>query len=148
MHAIKYRGCREGATLAGRWMAEDARCAAPLLGARRPLVVPVPARRASVRERGFDQAVVIARAYGRVLRAQVEPGALVRRRESGPQAGRGWVARRLAVAGAFRGRWLRVLEREVVLVDDVLSTGATADACARALLSAGARSVDLVAFAT
>ena len=148
VHAIKYRGCREGALAAGRWMAADPRCAAPVLGTRGPLVVPVPARRASLRVRGYDQAVVLALAFARALHADVEPGALVRRSETGPQAGRGWRARRRAVAGAFRGRSMRVLGRSVVLVDDVLSTGATADACGRALLAAGARAVDLVAFAT
>ncbi|HTE06814.1 MAG TPA: phosphoribosyltransferase family protein, partial [Planctomycetota bacterium] len=122
--------------------------AALVSGGAPPLVVPVPARRASRRQRGYDQAVGLADGFARALGLRLDPRALVRRREDGPQAGRSRARRRRQAAGAFRARPARVHGWRVVLVDDVLSTGATADAAARALLAAGARSVRVAVLAT
>jgi len=75
--------------------------------------------------------------------------ALVRRRsEAQAQAGSSLKARRAQVRGVFRSRRWYVAGCPVVLVDDVISTGASADAAARALLLAGAREVTVVALAT
>jgi len=146
VHAFKYGGRADVLRPLGVRLAAEARCVA--LAAGRPLVVAVPARRASRRRRGYDQARELAVGLARAARLPFEAGALVRRRQGGAQAGSSRHRRRAQAAAAFRARPARVLGRRVLLVDDVLSTGATADACARALLLAGARRVDVVALAT
>jgi len=149
VRALKFRGAQQAAVAGGRWMAADPRCAAPALAwGRDVLVVNVPARAASRRQRGYDQAECLAASYAAALRREHAPSALRRLRQTGPQVGRSRAVRRAAVAGAFAARELLVLDRPVVLVDDVLSTGASADACSRALRLAGARAVAVVAFAT
>lgn len=144
--AFKYGGRRDVLLPLGALLAQSPR-AAPLL-ARRPVVVPVPARAASRRRRGYDQALELAAGLARATGLPCEPFALRRRRAEGPQAGRSRAARRRQAAAAFRAFAPAVAGREVLLVDDVLSTGATADACARALLLRGARRVDVITVAT
>ncbi len=146
VHAFKYGGRRDVLLPLGARLAQEARVA-PLL-ARRPVIVPVPARAASRRRRGYDQALDLAAGLARAARLACEPRALRRRREEGPQAGRSRAARRRQAAAAFRAFAPAVAGRDVLLVDDVLSTGSTADACARALLIRGARRVDVLTLTT
>jgi ComF family protein len=148
VHAFKY-GRREDLLLPlGALIAESPRCASVTLGLPSPLVVPVPARRASRRERGYNQAEGLAEGLARRSRLPLDSRALLRRREEQAQAGRSRALRRRQAAAAFRARPSRVHGRHIVLVDDVLSTGATADAASRALLCAGARSVRVAVLAT
>ncbi len=126
---------------AGRWLARA-------LGARvrreaRPdlLVVPPLAPR-RLRERGFNQALEIAKVLGRELGVPCDRAAIARRRETPAQARLGRRERRANLSGAFASA--RSFERlHVVVVDDVVTTGATADAMARLLKDAGARRVDV-----
>ena len=112
------------------------------------VLVPVPLHPRRLRERGFNQSALLGAALGRRLGLDCEPLALVRRRETPPQAGLSAAARRRNVAGAFAVRRpARVAGRVVALVDDVVTTGATARACAAALRAAGAREVRLVSVA-
>jgi predicted amidophosphoribosyltransferase len=110
--------------------------------------VPVPTRPSSLRARGYDQAAGLARPLAASLRLRCDTRALLRRRDDGPQAGRSRRRRRVQAAGAFRARAAHVWGERILLVDDVVSTGATADACARALLRAGAVDVSVLALAT
>ncbi len=109
------------------------------------LLVPVPLSRARLRERGFDQADELARVVARVTGIRRGARALRRRRDTAPQSGLSRAGRRRNPRGAFAARRALVAGRCVVLVDDVVTTGATASACARALLRAGARRVVLAA---
>ncbi len=103
--------------------------------------VPLTARRKA--ERGFDQAKVLAVEMGR--QAGIPVRSLLRRvRSTGPQAKRDAAERRAAMRGAFVVRERVQMPATVLLVDDVLTTGATAAACAEALLEAGASQVMLV----
>lgn len=145
VQAFKYEGRRDVLRPLGRQLAADPRCAA---AGGACLVVPVPARARSRRRRGYDQARELAQAYAEALGLPCEPRGLRRRRQGGPQAGRSIRRRRRQAAGAYRARRSCVAGEHVVLVDDVLSTGATADACARALRLGGALSVRVVALAT
>ena len=130
-------------------MARSARAAPVLAAGSRLLVVPVPARRASKRLRGYDQALGLAKGVAAVLGAPMDHGALSRRREPArPQAGTPGDSRRSQLRASFRARRARVLGRRVLLIDDVMSTGATVDAAARALSVAGARTVRVLVLAS
>ncbi len=106
------------------------------------LVVPVPLHLARLRARGYNQATLLARGLARRRRLAFAPRLLERCRATVEHATLGAAARRANVQGAFRVRpGSAVAGRTVILVDDVLTTGATADACARVLRAAGARAV-------
>jgi ComF family protein len=134
------------APLFARWLS---RSAAPLLD-EADAVVPVPLHRLRLLSRRFNQAAEIARPLARVAGLDYVPDALIRQTHTTSQGGKSARGRRLNVRKAFavteEGR-RRIRGRRILLVDDVLTTGATAEACARALVEAGARAVDLAVVA-
>jgi len=141
IHALKYGDRPALARPLGRWLAASVSLPP---GA---MVVAVPLGRRRRLDRGYDQASRLAEHLARATGAPCLAGALRRVRETPPQVGRSRVARAANVAGAFAADPRRVSGRELVLVDDVVTTGATAEAAARALLVAGARRVTVVALA-
>ena len=111
-------------------------------------VAPVPMHHARLFCRRYNQAAEVARPLARLSGRRYLPDALVRARDTGGQGGRSRRGRREAVRGAFSvPRPGRVEGRRVLLVDDVLTTGATAEACARALKAAGAAEVTVAVVA-
>lgn len=113
-----------------------------------PLLVPVPLSRERLVERGFDQAVEIARALARELTLPVDTAVATRRRPIAPQSLLGARERRANVAGLFGvTRPAAVHGRAVIVVDDVITTGATVNALAAVLLTAGAIRVEAWAIA-
>lgn len=141
-HELKYEGLTSLAEPMGALMAEcsdvdDA-----------DVVMPVPLHRARVRSRGYNQAAELARHLAVALRAPYEPRAVRRVRDTAPLARTMHRdERRAIVGGAFAADALRVDGRRVLLVDDVVTTGATLDACAGALRDAGASAVRCVTWA-
>jgi ComF family protein len=134
VHALKYD---ERPHLAKALGEEMARTLPP--GYRPDLVLEVPLHRTRRRERGYNQAAVLADSLAVAVAAPRLPGALVRVRPTQAQARLGPAGRRANLAGAFRVRRPAALEgRSVLIVDDVLTTGATLEACLVPLHAAGA----------
>jgi ComF family protein len=146
VHALKYGDRLDLAPIMGHWMA---RAGQQLLTGADALV-PVPLHWSRRWARRFNQAALLAEVIGRASGCKVTHAALKRMKATPQQVGLGKSERAQNVQGAFRvpaeGKG-EVSGRRLVLVDDVLTSGATADACARALLRAGASSVDVLVFA-
>jgi len=146
VHDLKFRDRHDARRLFGRWLVEAG--AELLEGA--DAIVPVPLTRWRLLGRRFNQAAILAEEISRLTGVPAELLALVRTRRTQPQVGLTRVQRRKNVAGAFavaRGHQAKISGARVVLVDDVITTGATARACARALKRAGAAGVDVLALA-
>ncbi len=114
------------------------------------LLIPVPLHRRRLLSRRFNQSVLLARRLGRDTGLPVVADAMLRRRATPPQAGLSRNQRRRNVAAAFAVRPARkalIEGRRLVLIDDVLTTGATAAACARVLKRAGADHVAVLTLA-
>lgn len=104
-------------------------------------LIPVPLHQQREKERGFNQALLLAEALSRCFGVPVERKALVRSRSTNPQEGNR-KAREENVGGAFQVvRPERVVGRRILLVDDVYTTGATVNECAKVLVKAGAEEV-------
>ncbi|MBI2935825.1 MAG: ComF family protein [Chloroflexi bacterium] len=106
------------------------------------LLIPVPLHPSRERERGYNQARILAQALSKATGLPVDAHSLVRQRSTPPQVRAQDAAhRRAAMAGAFLCQGNRVVGQRILLVDDVCTTGSTLDSCAGALKSGGARSV-------
>lgn len=112
-------------------------------GGRRPdLVIPVPLHKSRLRERGYNQSLQLARQVGRRLETPVIPELLQRIRVTSTQQGLDAVTRNSNLRGAFTAT-ARLTGRHLLLVDDVMTTGATSRECAGVLRQAGAASVEV-----
>ena len=112
------------------------------------ILVPVPLHRTRLWQRGFNQSVLVASELSRRLRLGINYVALKRTKRTPALKGMTPLQRRKAVAGAFTIRDARAIQgKTVILIDDVLTTGSTADACARILQRAGAARVELITWA-
>jgi ComF family protein len=143
---LKYADRTELAPWMARWMA---RAGAELI-ADAEIVVPVPLHRRRFLTRRFNQSAELARALGRIAGLPFAPDAVRRVKKTRQQVGLGARERQDNVRGAFRvppEAEIKVRARQVLLVDDVYTTGATVSAVALALRRSGADAVDVLTFA-
>jgi ComF family protein len=146
VHVLKFQGVRPAAAVLGRMLAETIAHLEQAMPVGLLAVVPVPLYKRKEAQRGFNQAELIARAalkqLSRPKRFELCTGVLLRRRETGSQIGLTRHERRVNLRGAFAvSEPTRILNRDIILIDDVYTTGTTASECARVLLRAGAARV-------
>ena len=146
IHLLKYEQVRPAANVLGRMLAEAIADLESSFGEGKVLVVPVPLHRSKLRQRGFNQSELIARAALKLKpagdRLVLNANVLERRRETQSQTGLTRHQRRDNIRGAFAvTRPDEVAGRETLLVDDVFTTGTTVSECARLLRRAGASKV-------
>ncbi len=146
IHLLKYNGVHPAADVLGRMLADSLAALQPNLQREEVIVVPVPLFKTKMRQRGFNQAELIARAALKMAplreHAQLAVNLLQRTRETGSQIGLTSHQRRENLRGAFGvARGEEVAGRHVLLVDDVYTTGTTAMECSRVLRRAGASRV-------
>jgi len=141
IHRFKYRGRSMFAAPLGRLMADYGTCL--LEGQRYDLLVPVPLHVRRLRERGYNQAGLLARVIGKKWAVPVDSTALRKQRWTMPQTELTEDERRKNIRGAFLWAGASLAGESVLLVDDVYTTGSTAGECARVLKRAGAARVDI-----
>jgi ComF family protein len=146
VHRLKYSDRMELAKPLGAWMAR----AGHELLAEAALLVPVPLHRRRLAARRFNQANALAQAVSRQSGVPVDPFILARVKPTPSQVGLSRSQRALNMQGAFRipeAQAARIEGRAIILVDDVMTSGATVNAASRALLRGGAKRVDVLVFA-
>ncbi len=147
VHQMKYSGHRVMAPVLARLMLQALRGKHWVTG-RCGCIVAVPMHPAKERQRGFNQSELIAKEVGRVLALPVLTGVLVRSKSGVAQVGLSLERRMENVIGAFSVKRRDAVDgRNVMLIDDVLTTGSTAESAAFALREAGAKEVHVVTVA-
>ena len=143
IHLLKYANVRPAAHVLGRMLAEVIGHLAPDFGDQLPLVIPVPLHQRKYHERGFNQVELIAQSALKLkpsgLDLRLASGVLKRTRATLSQTGLSSHQRRDNVRGAFEvEKAAEIIGQQIVLVDDVFTTGTTVSECARVLHRAGA----------
>ena len=132
----------------GKLLAQLAATHFPFVEAQYDVIIPIPLHLDRLRWRGFNQSLLLARSIGQTHRLHVDPFLLERSRPTVPQTQLKERERRENVKGAFTVTIPeQIQERQVLLVDDVYTSGATAEECTKALIHAGAQSVDVFTLA-
>ncbi len=140
IHHLKYQQCRQIAVYFGQALAA-------IINGDYDYIVPVPLHKAKLKERGFNQSLLIANEVARSIGAPVCEEMLLRHRYTKTQTRLNRKQRLANVAEAFSVNE-RVRDKKILLIDDVITTGATLNTCARLLKAEGARVVDIAAVAT
>lgn len=146
VHSLKFHDRHDLRRLLGRWLA----AATADIIQDADVILPVPLSRWRLIQRRFNQAAILAQELGRHTSIRFEPQALVRKKNTSRQVGLSRRDRVTNVSGAFvvpPSSRTKIEGRRILLIDDVITTGATVSACARALKRSGAVAVDVAALA-
>ncbi|MEK7712730.1 MAG: ComF family protein [Nitrospirota bacterium] len=109
-------------------------------------IIPVPLSKSALRERGFNQSLLMAKVISKNLRISVHMDMLLKIKDTLPQVGLNAKERRKNLRGAFKASG-KINKLRLLLLDDVMTTGATARECSKALMSAGAKEVIVITLA-
>ena len=115
-----------------------------------PLLIPVPLHRWRIWQRGYNQSALLARRLEKLGKGELLVDGLIRNKRTPSLGGLGREEREMALSNAIRAKQSAIAKingRDVILIDDVLTSGATSNACTQALLDAGAASVRIACFA-
>jgi competence protein ComFC len=137
LHSLKYRRNVALGDVLARYLAEYVHT----LGWQADMVVPVPLGRQRMKERGYNQAALLAQPLSIIQHWCYSPRAVFRVRETRSQVGLSAPERRENLSEAFRADPARVSGKIILLIDDIATTGATVSACSDALVKAGAKAV-------
>ncbi|MGV3538637.1 MAG: ComF family protein, partial [Rufibacter sp.] len=146
LHQLKYRGQEEVGELLGRWLGSQLKVEEPFLAIE--VVVPIPLHKRKLQQRGYNQVAGFSKEIAQALDVPVAENALLKKKSVSTQTKKNRQARWEAMrelyavkdASAVRGK-------HVLLIDDVITTGATLEACAQVLLKSGASTVSIAAIA-
>ncbi|MFH1215196.1 MAG: ComF family protein [Pseudomonadota bacterium] len=145
IHAFKFRG-RKVALHTFQKMKEQSLCCRDLV--EPDIIIPVPLHSRRLRKRGFNQALLLARLFFPAEKGKIKKNLLQRQRDTISQTGLDGMARRKNMRDAFVVCLPdQVRGKNIILVDDVFTTGTTVNECARVLMSAGAKQVDVLTLA-
>jgi ComF family protein len=146
IHRFKYRGASRLAKPLGTFLAEYKDPEFPFSDFDLILSVPLHPRR--LRQRGFNQSLLLARCVSRAHSIPLDFTSLQRTRHTEPQTQLSGSERQKNIRGAFEVRRLEAIaEKHILLIDDVFTTGSTVQECAKVLLKAGAEQVDVLTLA-
>ncbi len=146
IHALKYGDHHEGLKLFGRWMAFSGKD----ILSETSLLIPVPLSRTRLWSRRFNQSALLAGEVGTYCKIPVDYLSMKRVKHTKAQVGLTRKQRKTNVSAAFKipkSRYPNIHGKNIVLIDDVLTTGATIHACTKALLKAKANKVDVLTLA-
>jgi ComF family protein len=145
LHHIKYKGDQELGEYLGRMFIQHLRKESAFNNVE--VVVPVPLHKSKLRARGYNQSEVLAKGIADVLGITVDTSSVVRIKKSETQTRKDRAARWQNVSGIFTLTNGNLQGKRVLLVDDVITTGATLEACGETILAAGASSLSVAALA-
>ena len=145
MHNIKYRGDRELGEFMGRMLARHFQRDAAFNDI--DVIIPIPLHHSKQKSRGYNQSDTLARGIAEVLGAIVDTQSVIRTKKSSTQTRKSRAERWNNVSGIFQVKDDSLNDKNILLIDDVITTGATLEACGEAILSSGARSISIAALA-
>ena len=146
IHALKYRRKKDVGTLLGSFAGR--RIIESELFQNFDLIIPVPISSIRLHQRGYNQSGVFAESVGKQIKVDVRQNLLVKTTDTGSQTSRSRQERMLNVANTFKVRKMKSFDgKHILLVDDVITTGATLESCASLLLKNGAKSISCLTIA-
>lgn len=146
LHHLKYENCPEIGTILGKWYGKELSQAG--FADRFDLIVPVPLHDDKLKKRGYNQSESFAAGLGESLNCMTHPNFLKRIRNTPTQTKKSKLQRWRNVEGAFQTAERLSADQRVLIVDDIVTTGATLEACAFAVAAGGCTNVSVAAIAT
>lgn len=146
LHQLKYKNYPELGEMLGRWIGQ--KLVVSRHAKRTQIIIPVPLHPKRLRQRGYNQSQHIAIGISEILQIPIDASTLTRKSFEASQTHKTREQRWRAVAKAFQIRNNKtIINKHILLVDDVVTTGATLEACAKQLLKGGAASISIAAIA-